>query len=61
MHIYYRGNLIEAINMKRGNTKTITTSDKEFALIKKAAEIQEKSIAAFMRDASIMLALKVMK
>ena len=47
--------------MKRGNTKTVTTTDKEFALIKRAAEKQEKSIASFMRDASIKEASKVMK
>ena len=47
--------------MKRGNTKTVTTSDKEFALIKAAADQQEKSVAAFMRDASIAAASKEMK
>lgn len=47
--------------MKRGNTKTVTTTDKEFSLIKRAAEKQEKSIAAFMRDSSIKEALKAMK
>ena len=47
--------------MKRGNTKTVTTTDKEHALIKRAAEKQEKSIASFMRDSSIKEAGKVMK
>ena len=47
--------------MKRGNTKTVTTTDKEYALIKRAAETEEKSIASFMRDASIKEASRVMK
>ena len=43
---------------KRGNTKTVTTTDKEFSLIKKAADKAEKSIAAFMREAAIEKANK---
>ncbi len=43
---------------KRGNTKTVTTTDKEFALIKAAADKAEKSIAAFMREAAIEKACK---
>lgn len=51
----------EINRMKRGNTKTVTMTDKEFALIKMAAGMQEKSIASFMRDAAIAAASKEMK
>ncbi len=43
---------------KRGNTKTVTTTDKEYALIKAAADKAEKSIAAYMREAAIEKACK---